>query len=75
MEASYLKAHPLEGPYPEWTPNFHSDRSQYSNLCARESQGTQSAGGSIVPRRPKGLSIPPSPSCFGSLRTAVIRNL
>ena len=34
MEASYLKAHPLEGRYPDWTPNFHSDRSQYSNLCA-----------------------------------------
>ena len=39
MEASYLKAHPLEGRYPEWTPNFHSDRSQYLNLCARGSQG------------------------------------
>ena len=39
MEVSYLKAHPLEGRYPEWTPNFHSDRSQYSNQCARESQG------------------------------------
>ena len=51
IEVSYLKAHPLEGRYPEWTPNFHSDRSQYSNLCARGSQGPQSTGGSTVPRR------------------------
>ena len=50
METSYLKAHPLEGRYPEWTPNFHSDRSQYSNLCARGSQGPQRASGSTYPR-------------------------
>ena len=43
METSYLKAHPLEGRYPEWTASFHSDRSQYSNLCAPGSQGSQSA--------------------------------
>ena len=49
MEVSYLTAHPLEGRYPEWTPNFHSDRSQYSNLCSRGSQGPQSASGSTVP--------------------------
>ena len=49
MEASYLKAHPLWDRYPEWTPNLHSDRSQYSNLCARGSQGPQRASGSTVP--------------------------
>ena len=50
MEAYYLKTHPLWDRYPEWTPNFHSDRSQYSNLCARGCQGPQSASGSTVPR-------------------------
>ena len=46
-ETSYMKAHPLEDRYPEWTPNLHSDRSQDSNPCARGSQGLQSADGSI----------------------------
>ena len=39
MKTSYLKAHPLWNRYPEWTPNFHSDRSRYSNPCAGGSQG------------------------------------
>ena len=51
MEASYLKANPLEGRYPEWTPNFHLDRSQYLNLCARGSQGPQRTSGTVS-RRP-----------------------
>ena len=37
METSYLKAHPLEDRYPEWTPNLHSDRSlQDWNQCAEK---------------------------------------
>ena len=45
MVPSYLK----ENHYPECTPNFHSDQSQYSNPCARGSQDLQSAKGSTVP--------------------------
>ena len=49
METSYLKANPLGDRYLEWTPNLHSDRSQDSNLCARVSQGPQSASVSTLP--------------------------
>ena len=46
---TYLKAHPFEDRYPEWTPNLHSDRSQDSNPCVRGSQGPQNARGFTVP--------------------------
>ena len=51
METSYLKAHAFWSRYPVWTSNFHSDRSQDSNPCARGSQGLKSESGSTVPRR------------------------
>ena len=55
MEGSYLKAHPLEGRYPEWTPNFHSDRSQYLNRALGDPKApTAQAVPSTVPRRPVG---------------------